>query len=518
MSNGDRQHNSRQNTDSTARATMRPNRTAMQVYKSFSQARKRHRGLSTAQRHICSLLMCCTLLCLTVGARAQDAFPLDFTVVHLGSGPRTVLVVGGIQGDEPGGFSAASLLTTHYTVENGSVWVVPNLNFPSIIKRSRGLHGDMNRKFARLDHSDPEYVTVRRIQKLIDHPDVALVLNLHDGSGYYRHKYESRLRNPARWGQSVIIDQTSLPGAFMSSLGAMADEAVAAANAGLLAPDHRLHVRNTNTSAGDREMEKSLSYYAVRQGKAAFGLEASKEFSVELRAYYHLLMVESFFRQAGVDFSRSFALTPQGVREALQDDLAVSFADNRVFLPLENVRPAINYLPLPKSAPARAVPTKHIMAVLPCDRGDPGQYCVHYGNRMITLIRPEWREVDDSLAAAPVRVDGQDTLIPFGQIVYVKDSLLVHPLEGYRVNAIGFDNGQPDEAGVELRLKDFSPRFSVDRQARIFRVEVYRDRFFSGMFLICFGDGPQKRPAASRTARNAAPLPAVAGPESALGF
>ncbi len=474
--------------------------------------------MPVAQHCICSLLMCCMLLCLAAGAWAQDAFPLDFSVVHLGSGPRTVLVVGGIQGDEPGGFSAASLLTTHYTVENGSVWVVPNLNFPSIIKQSRGLYGDMNRKFARLDHNDPEYVTVRRIQKLIDHPHVALVLNLHDGSGYYRHKYESRLRNPARWGQSVIIDQASLPGAFMSSLGAMAEAAVAAANKGLLAPEHRLHVRNTNTSTGDREMEKSLSYYAVRQGKAAFGLEASKEFSVELRAYYHLLMVESFLRQAGVDFSRSFALTPQGVRQALQDDLAVSFADNRVFLPLEDVRPAINYLPLPRSAPAQAVPTKHIMAVLPCANGDEGQYCVHYGNRMLTLIRPEWREVDDSLGAAPVRLDGKDTLVPFGQIVYVKDSLLIPPLEGYRVNAIGFDNGQPDEAGVELRLKDFMPRFSVDRQARIFRVEVYRGQLFSGMFLVCFGDEGQKRLAATRTARNVAPLPAVPGAESDLGF
>lgn len=99
-----------------------------------------------------------------------------------------------------------------------------------------------------------------------------------------------------------------------------------------------------------------------------------------------------------------------------------------------------------------------------------------------------------------------------------KDSLLVHPLEGYRVNAIGFENGQPDETGVELRRKDFMPRFSVDRQARIFRVEVYRGQLFSGMFLVCFDDGDRKRPGGSHTVRNAAPLPAVPGPESALGF
>lgn len=56
---------------------------------------------------------------------------------------------------------------------------------------------------------------------------MGLVLNLHDGSGYYRHTYEDKLlRNPARAGtESVIIDQTELPGAFMGALEAEADKA-----------------------------------------------------------------------------------------------------------------------------------------------------------------------------------------------------------------------------------------------------------------------------------------------------
>lgn len=437
--------------------------------------------------------------------------PLDFTLTRLGdaSGP-VALVVGGIQGDEPGGFSAATLLTTHYTIRSGGLWVVPNLNFPSIIKRSRGLYGDMNRKFARLDDRDPEYGTVRRIQDLIRHPRVVLVLNLHDGSGYYRPVYEDRLRNAARWGQSVIIDQERLPGVFMGDLAREAQEAAAAANKGLLDPAHRLHVHNTRTAEGDREMEKSLSYYAVRQGKAAFGLEASKEFPVELRAYYHLCMVESLLRQAGVAFTRGFELSPEGVRGALLENLGVSFADNRIFLPLEDVRPTINYLPLPKEAQATAVPSKPIMAVLPCERDD-GQYCVHYGNRMITLIRPEWREVDTSLSGVRARVDGKDVDVPFGRVLDVRAELLVQPQEGVRVNAIGVDSGEKDESGQTLRRKDFLPRFSVDRQGRIFRVEVYRGQRCSGMFLVRFAaDAP-------RQAR-AAPLPDRPGPESALGF
>ncbi|MEM7293140.1 MAG: M99 family carboxypeptidase catalytic domain-containing protein, partial [Pseudomonadota bacterium] len=66
-----------------------------------------------------------------------SASELEFTLHKLTSdnpGP-TLLIIGGIQGDEPGGFTAASMLVTDYQVTRGEVWVVPNLNFESIIKR-----------------------------------------------------------------------------------------------------------------------------------------------------------------------------------------------------------------------------------------------------------------------------------------------------------------------------------------------------------------------------------------------
>ena len=432
--------------------------------------------------------------------------------------PPVVLVVGGIQGDEPGGFSAATLLTTHYSIQKGVLWVVPNLNFPSIIKRSRGLHGDMNRKFAKLDNSDPEFGTVRRIQELISHPRVSLVLNLHDGSGYYRQSYEDKLRNPNRWGQSVIIDQESLSGAFMGSLVDEARQAANSANGKLLAPQHVLHVHNTKTSEGDHEMDKSLSYYAVRQGKAAFGLEASKEFSVEMRAYYHLLMVESFLSQAGVTFTRKFELNPNGIREALLENLGVSFADNKIFLPLEDARPAINLLPLSKDAPAQAVTSKPIMAVLPCAKGEEGQYCVHYGNRMITLIRPDWREMDHSITGMRVLADGREAQAHFGQVVEVSKSLVVQPAQGYRVNAIGYDSGHKDESGETMTLKDFQARFSVDRQGKLYRVEVYKDQRFSGMFLVRFVSGASRMTSNEPLPNSKDRLPDKPGQESTLGF
>ncbi|MBD5641462.1 MAG: deacylase [Desulfovibrio sp.] len=449
------------------------------------------------------------IFCVLLLPHLAQAAPLDFTVLRLGQGAPVALVVGGIQGDEPGGFSAASLLATRYEIQEGSLWVVPNLNFPSIIRRSRGLHGDMNRKFAALAETDPEFGTVRRIQDLIVRPEVGLVLNLHDGSGYYRPQEIDRLKNPRRWGQSIIIDQEHMADSALGNLGDMARSAAGVVNQHLVEPEHAIHIRNTNTALGDREMEKSLSWYAVRNGKPAFGLEASKELSVARRAYYHLSMVEDFLRQAGIKFSRDFELSPAGVEKALAEDLGISFAGNRVFLPLDNARPTINFLPLPPDGAVKAIPSKPIMAVLPC-KDNPGRLCVHYGNRTIALIKPEWREMTDELDALWALVDGEKKLAPFGQVLDVNRSVTILPREGFRVNAIGYGGSKQDEAGKNLKKKDFQARHSVDREGNLFRVEVYKGDKFAGMFLLRFGG----RPALTANAIQ----PDSKGPESELGY
>lgn len=426
---------------------------------------------------------------------------MNFSLFRMGTSAPVVLVVGGIQGDEPGGFSAATLLATRYTISAGTLWVVPNLNFPSIIKRSRGIHGDMNRKFARLDRADPEYSTVTRIQGLITAPEVNLVLNLHDGSGFFRPRHENSLFNPSRWGQAIIIDQEYMDdrSLFLSHLSGLAERVSQQVNTALLQSKHKYHVRNTRTAQGDREMEKSLSWYAVRNGKAAFGLEASKEFPIDMRVYYHLHLVEGFLREAGLQFERDFELSPAGVAAALQSDLSVTFADSRIVLPLEDIRPYVGYLPLPRKGPGPAIGSKPIMAVVP----DAGYLNVQYGNRTMTRIMPDWRDMDKDLDSVQVLVDNAEQHVFFGQVVNVRENFTVRPIEGYRVNVIGVDSGKMDESNMSLGRKNFQERFSVDRSAMLYRVEVYKNAAFAGMFLVQFGTRAQN---ASRDC-----LPAVEG-------
>lgn len=191
------------------------------------------------------------LCCFSLSAKNLSAHPLDFTVLQLGSHPESatmdsvshILIVGGIQGDEPGGFSAASLLGTHYTFENGYVTIIPNLNFLSIIKKNRGTSGDMNRKFAKISEKDPDFRAVRRVQELIRSPEVDLILNLHDGSGFYSPTYVSDMQNPKRWGNSVIIDQEECGDIPFGNLGEIGRRVVAKVNDNLLEKGHSYHFK-----------------------------------------------------------------------------------------------------------------------------------------------------------------------------------------------------------------------------------------------------------------------------------
>lgn len=435
--------------------------------------------------------------------------PFSFTLRKLGPGSGdTLMVVGGIQGDEPGGFSAASLIATHYTIKRGSVWVVPDLNISSILGRSRGVYGDMNRKFAALDTNDPDFKTIQKIKSVLLDNQVSLILNLHDGSGFYRPEWEDSLRNPKRWGQSLIIDQKEMDAPRFNRLYETASLIGNDVNTRLLDPNHRYHIYNTYTSDGNEEMAKTLSYFAVCNGKPAFGIEASKEIRPEYRTYYHLQVIEAFMRHMGIEYERDFPLTPGGVMSALNSNLKVSVYNNRLVLPLENIRPNVNMLPFKKNAMPDVRASKPLLTLVP----DPVQkgWRVAYGNRTLTRVQPDFMEFDYSLETLEMELDGKPYTVRMGELVSVNESFLVKGIPGFRVNAIGAQkevNGS--ESDVLLVREDFMPRFSVDRDASIYRVEVYRGKAFAGMVLVSFDDAGTERER---------PLTAIGGTESSLGF
>ncbi len=420
-------------------------------------------------------------------AIALCANSYDFSVYKKGSGTgNTVLIIGGIQGDEPGGFSAASLLATKYAITHGNIWVVPNLNFESIIKRSRGVHGDMNRKFRALNESDPEFELVEKVKDLITHDEVDLVINLHDGSGFYRKQWIDKKRNPYKWGQCTIIDQKKLEGVKFGNLREISEFVVANVNERSLKSEHNYLVKNTKTYAGNEEMAKSLTWFAVQNGKPAFGNEASKEFLTPQRAFYHLLAVEAFLEYAGVAFERDFALDPKGVELALNDDVKININD-KIVLDVINSKNWINYLPLKKGAKQKIVSNNPLATIVPQDN----HYRVHYGNRRMSILMPQYFDYDEAIDGFDFLIDGESQKIPFGEVVEVSRDFLVAPKEGYRTNVIGFtQRGVTDESGFVVSKKDILNRFAIDKEEHIFRVEIYnqKENRFAGMVLVRFTD------------------------------
>lgn len=410
---------------------------------------------------------------------------LDFTLHKVG--PRQpgniVLIVGGIQGDEPGGFNAASLLTTHYKVTRGGIWVVPNLNFLSIVKRTRGVYGDLNRKFAHLPETDPEYLTITRIKSIITDKRVSAVLNLHDGSGFFRHTYIDPLHNPKRWGQSVIIDRDCIETDRFSDLADIAREVTTDVNRFLIDGDHRLHVHNTRTHLGNAEMAKTLTYFATRQSKPAFGLEVSKTFPTHLRAYYHIRMIESFLTKMGIAFERGFELTPSGIKNAINGNTALAFYDRKILLDVRNARNQLGFFPLQKDAAVTFTASNPLMAMVKTKSG----YRIFHGNRRMTRLYPQFFDYDSSLSSLQMEIDHIDVDVQMGGVVGVNRRFMVKPTKGYRVNIIGFvQKGTRNDAGIPVKLARISKRYSVDKKGRVFRVEVYKQDKFSGMVMVNF--------------------------------
>ncbi|TKX30549.1 peptidoglycan D,L-carboxypeptidase Pgp1 [Campylobacter estrildidarum] len=404
-----------------------------------------------------------------------SVFALEFSVGENGKSlddNNTVLIFGGIQGDEPGGFHAASLLLSDYNITKGKIIVAPNLAFDSIIKRSRGNNGDLNRKFASISPKDPDYRTIQRIKELVLLPEVSMVINLHDGWGFYKPTYIDAMQNPKRWGNSSVIDTSEINASKYPDLENIATQTVNSVNTSLADPKHAYHLKNTKTQElGDTEMLKALTYFVISHNKAAFANEASKNLPVNLRAYYHLLAIENYLKTAGIEFKRDFKLTPQGVNEAINREIEVKLFDDRMLLSLKNPRKSIKYVPFPVNKELNYNVSNELTAVI----ADGSSFFIQYGNRFQTRLYPEYLEFSNPFDEVTIKADQKEFVTKFGTKIKVKENFFIPRIRGVRVNIIGFDHGK-DESDILVHKKDMQAAYSLDMAGKIYRVEFYELR------------------------------------------
>ncbi|MBM3299341.1 MAG: succinylglutamate desuccinylase/aspartoacylase family protein [Deltaproteobacteria bacterium] len=220
------------------------------------------------------------------------------------AGP-TLFLLGGIQGDEPGGYLAADLYAD-LTLKKGNMIVVPRANFLSIVQDRRGVEGDMNRKFAGPPKAaDRDLAIVGIIKDLMRQSD--FFLNLHDGSGFYSPTWESPTRNPMLFGQSVIIDadKYTLPDGTAIDMEKLVSRVLDKVNSQISDPDHLFRLNNHRTVRSDtrhKEQRLSATFHALTKvGIPAFGIETSRNIAdFRLRVRYQTMAINAFLDEFGI--------------------------------------------------------------------------------------------------------------------------------------------------------------------------------------------------------------------------
>jgi hypothetical protein len=236
----------------------------------------------------------------------------------------TVLIFAGIHGDESGGYLTAERYIG-LKLARGNMILVPRLNLYAILtgKRTGLSGGDMNRKFESSEEkSDPDGKVVRLAKSLMDEADI--ILNLHQGYGFYSPVWIDRNRNPVRWGQSNVIDVSSfdLPDGKRLDLERFARDVAGTLNSKIRDKRYHFHVNNTNTLSKrslHQEQRKSLTFYALAwKHKMAFGVEATKNCSLPQSVSYLTLAVNGMLQKAGLSAEIFPSASPAEIGEELR--------------------------------------------------------------------------------------------------------------------------------------------------------------------------------------------------------
>ncbi len=205
---------------------------------------------------------------------AGTQYPLKVVFLQGEEDGPTIMVQGGIQGDETSGFVTAQLLT-QAKVTRGNVIILPRANVPSINLHKRQINVDMNRRFDQHYNRFYEDRVARVIRFLLAQSDA--FIHLHEGSGFYDPTYVDNLRNPKRYGQSIIVDTLVFD---KIDLAHTVNSVLEELNGNIVTRDYQFKLFNTKTfdkGTAYPEMRKSLTCYALAEhGIPAMAVEVSK--------------------------------------------------------------------------------------------------------------------------------------------------------------------------------------------------------------------------------------------------
>ena len=408
--------------------------------------------------------------------------PFDLYKKETNPTQHTLLIVGGIHGDEPGGYFAPAVLEKYYKIKSGNLWIIPNLNVDSIIANTRGINGDMNRKFNVIDKKDKDLLSVNRIKEIILEKRVALILNLHDGFGFYRDIYEDAVFNPNSWGQATIIDQEKIDDKF-GNLDEIANQVNKMVNnEGLYQDFHTFGVKNTKTKQKDEQMQQSLTFFAVTHNKPAFAIETSKNITeLTYKVIYQLKSIEEFMKIMNIEFERDFDLNNyEEVKSRIYDFGKIKINDNIGF-DLSDIKNNMRFVPMKKED--NKFDFTHTLAKV---KYNNNKYEIYVGNIKVCDLYPQTFELANTQNKIQILVDGKEIKTSFGNQIGIKSDFKILKSD-LRVNIIGYSkDGIDSEDDILIKKSDIQDTYSMDNNKTKYRAEFYKDGNFYGMIVLNF--------------------------------
>ncbi len=240
----------------------------------------------------------------------------------------TVLILGGMHGNEPAGPAAADAIS-NWTVKRGRLVVVPRMNLPALAANQRLIpqmtepEGNLNRHFPIDGEVTPGVAT--DLWGLLEHVKPDWVLDLHEGYDYHR-------LNSGSVGSSVIACKDE-------RATALAKKMIAAVDATITEAERKFtFIQNPIAGSFARAAWENASIPSMIL-ETTYGLfpisdEEERRYSVSSRARQHRLMVHTFLSELGVepcgkDTLVDPALAGGRVRVAIYDDLGATASATR---------------------------------------------------------------------------------------------------------------------------------------------------------------------------------------------
>ncbi|MEW6366597.1 MAG: M99 family carboxypeptidase catalytic domain-containing protein [Acidobacteriota bacterium] len=463
---------------------------------------------------------------------------------------RTALVLGGIHGNETGAVRAAEALT-RLPVARGRLVVIPHVNGRAIFANLRGVGDDMNRMF---DPAEPANGVDAEIVAIVKSyiADADLLLNLHDAWGFYSPVYKDDLRNPARYGQSVIADCGELYSWKYGSnvpLRVHAERVLDWINGQIDREDECFHFWDHETfepSTRHPEQRKSATYYAAAYGGIpAFGIETSRNLRTDLeRVRYHTMIVHEFLSLYGIwtdsepPAKSAFELLPADIQSLVSPPEAAAKTSRpaeaaavpcevnglgRWIVAGEELRVARGDRIRIARHPGIRV---NVVGFVGDSRNNTGfdngyqidtskdlmhRYSVdgkgdryrmrmfrenkEMGSATLQLIEPRLTSVDIETEDGVRRVEGGRSMdvLPDSRFRIVSVETNLNDMTGIKVNLVGFaGRGDGEDRGAAVETERLLAAFSIDRRGETYAIRVTRSGKLIGTVFVRIQEEPRK--------------------------